>query len=142
MMKYNFLEDIATADLAFEAYGKDLVELFTNSALATADAMANLKTVNPEEKKVIRLRNKEIYGLLFDFLSEIIYLKDAERILFCKFDVKLKEGEVYELEAVAYGEKINPEKQELKMDVKAVTMHMFEVKKVKEGWKALVVLDV
>ena len=44
-MRYRFLDDVATADLAFEAYGKDLPSLFTNAALATADAMANLKTV-------------------------------------------------------------------------------------------------
>ena len=141
-MKYKYLEDIATADLAFEAYGKDLKELFTNAALATADAMANLKTVSLTEKRVINLKNKEIYGLLFDFLSEIIFLKDSDYMVFNKFDVKLKEGEIYELEAVVYGEKINPEKHELKMDVKAVAMHMFEVNKTKGGWKALVVLDI
>ena len=43
-------------------------------------------------------------------------------MVFNKFDVKLKEGEIYELEAVVYGEKINPEKHELKMDVKAVAI--------------------
>ena len=141
-MRYKFLEDIATADLAFEAYGKTLPELFTNAALATSDAMANLKTVSPKIKKTIILRNLELYGLLFDFLSEIISLKDSDYMVFNKFEVKLRKGEVYELTAVVYGEKINPKKHELHSDVKAVTMHMFEIKRLRGKWKALVILDI
>jgi len=128
-MRYKFLEDIAIADLAFEAYGKDLPELFTNAALATSDTMVNLKTVEPKTKKIITLKNRELYGLLFDFLSEIIYFKDAEYMVFSKFNVKLIKGEIYRLEAEIFGEKIDPKKHELHSDVKAVTMHMFEIKK-------------
>ena len=40
------------------------------------------------------------------------------------------------------GEKIDMKKHEMLVDVKAVTMHMFEVKKEKNIWKARVVLDV
>jgi Archease protein family (MTH1598/TM1083) len=42
----------------------------------------------------------------------------------------------------AFGEEIDPEKQELLADVKAVSLHHFSVGKATDGWKATVVIDV
>jgi SHS2 domain-containing protein len=141
-MSYKFLEDIAIADVAFEATGKNLEELFVSCALATTEVMVDLKDLSTKIKKEIKIENKDIEILLYEFLSELIFLKDAESLLFSKFDVKIKENKNYELAAKIAGDKINPEKQELKADVKAVTMHMFEVKKIDKGWKARIILDI
>ena len=140
-MKYKFLEH--TADVMFEAQGKNLNEVFRNSALAVFDVQCNLKNVRSKIKKKIKLKNSVVGDLLFDFLEELIYLKDAKYSLFGKFDVKIKEtkGE-YILDVIAHGEKINPEKHELKTDVKAITLHEFFLKKVKDGWKCKVLLDI
>ena len=140
-MKYKFLEH--TADVMFEAQGKNLNEVFRNSALAVFDVQCNLKNVRSKIKKKIKLKNSVVGDLLFDFLEELIYLKDAKYLLFGKFDVKIKEtkGE-YILDVIAYGEKINPKKHELKTDVKAITLHEFFLKKVKDGWKCKVLLDI
>ncbi len=42
-MPYKFLEDIATADAAFEALGSTPEELFTEAALATFEVMVDTK---------------------------------------------------------------------------------------------------
>ena len=42
----------------------------------------------------------------------------------------------------AFGEKIDIEKHNPKVDIKAITMHMFEVKKTKNGWRAQVLVDI
>ena len=43
--KYRFLEDVALyADICYEAYGKDLNEVFENSALAIFELSAELKS--------------------------------------------------------------------------------------------------
>ncbi|HLD07408.1 MAG TPA: archease [Candidatus Nanoarchaeia archaeon] len=136
--KYRFFDDIATADAAFEAYGKDLPELFTNSALATFSVMAELKRVAPKIKKEIALQNPSTDGLLFDFIQELIYLKDADYMLFSKFTVQIAGGN---LAATAYGEHINPKKHQLLTDVKAMTLHMYSVQRTKSGWKAFIILD-
>ena len=49
-MKYKFLEDVALADIAYEAYGKDLNELFENAALAIFELSADMKTVEAKKK--------------------------------------------------------------------------------------------
>ena len=90
-------------------------------------------------KKKIKLKNDDVGKLLFDFVEELIYLKDAKYMLFSKFSIKIKDDK---LEAVVEGEKINPEKHELKVDVKAITLHNYFLKKTKDGWKARIILDI
>ena len=138
-MKFKFLEKVAIADIAFEAYGKNLEELFTNVAMAVAETMAEVKTVEAKIKKEIKLENEKIDGLLFDFIGELIYLKDKDAFVFNKFEVELKNNK---LKAICYGDKINMKKQTLRNDVKAITYHMYKVEKVKNVYMATIVLDV
>ena len=138
-LKYKPLPELSTADIAYEIYGKNIEELFENSALALFDTMTNLKKIRQKIKKIIKLKNENLQDLLFDFIGELIFLKDSKYILFSKFHVKIKDNS---LVAECYGEKINKEKHELKVDVKALTYHMFKLEKVKDKYKALMVLDI
>ena len=142
MMKYKFLEDVAIADIAYEAYGKTLNELFENSAFAIFELSANLKTISARQKIEFGLENKKIENLLYDFLSEILFLKDSKYMVFKKVKVSIKENKKFQLKAILEGDTINPQKQQLENDIKAVTMHMFEIKKEKSKYKATVVVDI
>ncbi len=141
-MPYRYLEDIATADAASEVEGKTLEELFRDAAIATFEVMADTGTVKPEVTREIELENEDVDNLLFDWLSELVYLKDAESLIFSRFDVNIRKNDVYKLKATVSGEPINQRKHSLRSDVKAVTYHMFEVKKTGENWTARVVLDI
>ena len=55
-MPYKFLEEIGTADIAFEATGCDLPELFVAAADATMNVMIdNLDAIEPRETRQIEL---------------------------------------------------------------------------------------
>ena len=95
--KFNFLDGLTEADYAFEAFGKNLNELFENAALAVMSAQAELKTVKIKEKREVKLKNKKIDALLFDFLQEILYYKDAEVLIFCKAKVKIRKVKSFDL---------------------------------------------
>lgn len=138
-MKFKYLEKVAIADIAFEAYGKNLNEVFENCAYAFFDITCNSKTIKQKIKKVIKLKDKDEKNLLYNLLSELIYLKDSKQLIFSKVKVDIKDGE---LNANLYGDKINPEKQELRNDVKAITFHLFNLEKTKKGYKATVVVDI
>ena len=140
--KYKFLEKVAIADIAYEAYGKNLNEMFENAALAIFELSANLKTIDAKKKLGIKLENEKIENLLYDFLSEILFLKDSKYMVFRKVKVNIIENKKYQLKAVLEGDTINPEKQKLENDIKAISMHMFEIKKGKNNWKATVVVDI
>ena len=146
MPKYKFLEDVAIADIAYEAYGKNLNELFENAAFAIFELSANLKTIKSSKKININLENENIENLLYDFLSEILFLKDSKYIVFKNVKITIKENnkkeKKHQLKAILEGDTINPEKQQLENDIKAITMHMFKVEKTKNGYKATVVVDI
>lgn len=140
--KYKFLENIAIADIAYEAYGRDLNGLFENAAIAIFELSADLKTIDAKEKIEFNLENEKIENLLYDFLSEILFLKDSKYMIFKNVKVEINQNKTYKLRAFLEGETINPKKHRLENDIKAVTMHMFEVKKEKNIWKARVVVDI
>jgi len=142
MKKYKIIEDKAFADICFEAYGKDLNELFENSAFAIFEMAVEIKTVNPNIIKKIKLTSDSIENLLYDFLSEILFFKDAEQLIFSKSKVDIKEKNKISLTAEFHGEKINPDKHPLDNDIKAITMHLFKVEKTEKGFKATVVVDI
>jgi len=138
---HKFLEH--TADELFVAEAETLNDLFAQCALAVEEVMVDVTKFGTNEKKEIKGENKNVEHLLFDFLDDIVFYKDSERLIFSEFKIKVEEKEgKYFLTCQAYGEKINPDKHEQKVDIKAITMHMFEVKKTKEGWYAKVLVDV
>jgi len=142
-MKYKFLDH--TADVMFEAYGKNLENLFVNAALATESIMVNMNTLGEKEDYTISLDNEDVKELLYDFLSELIFVKDTEGLLFKKFNVIiLHKNKKYELIAHCIGEIINREKHELINDAKAITKHMFEIKRREKDdvLKANVIVDI
>lgn len=142
-MPYKFIEGLTTADVAFEAEGKTLNELFESAAMALFDIMANPKKVKKNIIKKFSLEGSNLEDLMFKFLDEIIFFKDADALVFssCKVEAGEKEGK-FMLTATLNGDRIDYKTQELKVDPKAVTMHKFEAKKSKEGYSARVVVDI
>ena len=144
MSKFRFLPEIATADIAFEAFGKTERQLLANAAFALEEAMVDTKTVRRRIREILRIRDTDFPRLLFAFLEHLVFLKDAKQLLFR--EVKLgveRDGKSWILQGFAYGEKIDPQRHKLKIDVKAPTKHLFEVGKTKTGTlRAQVILDV
>ena len=108
-MPYHYLEEIGTADIAFEATGRDLPELFRDAADATTNVMIdNIEAIHARETRQIELSNDKLDMLLFDFLQELIFLKDAERLLLRIREVQIAErDELYFLKATAEGEPLD-----------------------------------
>jgi SHS2 domain-containing protein len=143
-MPYKFLEEIGTADIAFEATGRDLPGLFVAAADATMNVMIdNLDAIEPRETRQIELSNDQIDMLLFDFLQELIYFKDAKRLLLRACETQIdRKGEVYFLKSKVAGEQLDDIRHQQRADVKAVTLHGFSVEQRDGGWKARVLLDI
>jgi SHS2 domain-containing protein len=81
--------------------------------------------------------------LLFDWLSEVVYWKDAAGVVFREAPLTLtREGDVWLLRAGLIGAPVDQQTQELHADVKGVTKHRYELKQTGGCWKVNVVLDV
>jgi len=143
-MPYRFIEDIAIADVAFEASGKNREELFIAAADALMNVMvADLATIRMVEKVEFRLGNEALDMLLFNFLGELVFYKDARLLLLRVTSVRFsRAGAHFVLNAEASGELLDPARHPLVVDVKAVTLHRFNLEKTEDGWHAEVVLDI
>lgn len=139
---FRYLEDVALADIAFEAEGESLGALFEACALATTAVMADPATVRPATARRVHLDAESLEALLYDWLSEILWLKDAEGLLFGRFAVQVAEGPRPRLEATLWGEPLGSGAVALRSDVKAVTYHLFALERAQGGWRARVVLDI
>lgn len=143
-MPYRYIENIAIADEAFEAWGPTLEEMFIAACDATLNIMVrDVSSVRKRVHRRIKLEEAPVDMLLFQLLQEVIFFKDSERLLLrvcqLRFDKPDDPGWV---EADLWGESIDPLRHDLIVDVKAITLHQFDVRRIPEGWKAVVVVDV
>lgn len=143
-MPYHYLEDIATADVAFEATGKDLEELFISAADATMNVMvSDLESIDGTEQVEFEVDHEELDMLLFNFLQELIFYKDARCLL-----LRVESAAVgqtsgkHTVTARAVGEKLDQQRHDLIVDVKAVTLYRFSLRQIDDGWTTTVVLDI
>ena len=137
MEKYKFIDDL-TSDVMFEAYGKDLKELFENSAIALSSVICDVEKVGEEKSFSVELKGDSTEELMVNWLQEIIALVDTEEMFFSRFDIiEISENN---LKANIYGEPISPEKAGVV--VKGVTYYKLKLEKIKDIYKATVSLDI
>lgn len=140
---FRFLEDIALADIAFEAEGESVEEVFRGATQALLESMANPATVSEGWERTIERNDVDPSALLFDWLSEVVYWKDAAGVVYRAAPLTVtREGDVWLLRARLIGAPVDQQTQELHADVKGVTKHLYRMSQETGRWKALVVLDI
>lgn len=85
--KYRFLEH--TADIKFQAFGKNLNKAFENAALAVSNVISRGKSIAKKSKKSVELEGNDQKSLLYNFIDEIVYLIDAENFITSKAKVRI-----------------------------------------------------
>lgn len=136
LKRFIFLEH--TADIKFQAFGKNIEEVFENSALALKESIYENIKVKKKIKKKIIVNAKDNEGLLYRFLEEFLYLLDAEDFLFSNVaKIKIKNNK---LTAKISGDKASNYK--FTNNVKAITYNEMFVKEQDGKWIAQVVIDV
>lgn len=140
---FQFLDDIALADIAFEAKGDSAEELFCAATRALLETLADPTTVEDEWERKIHCAGDDLASLLFEWLSEIVYWKDAEGVVFHDAQLRLRQDNgKWFLVARLQGAPVDRVRQELRNDVKGITKHLYEVRQDGLQWRARVVLDV
>ena len=128
-----------TADVGIIAYGTDTQQAFANAAKALFSLITDLDKVAEVLHRDVALTAPDQESLLVEWLNELIYLFDAEQILFKRFDITRLN--YTHLEARNYGETVDKSKHNLKTGVKAATYHMLKVDK-DDGSRVQVLFDI
>lgn len=140
---YRIIDDESVSDVGFEAWSQTLEGLFRASWDATLSLMiGDVNAVRREDRRRVSCDDHDLEMLLFDFLGELIYLKDAHRSL-CRIESLAVEpvDSGYRLTATVAGEEIDPTRHDLGVDIKAVTLDQLTLRRDGDRYLARVSLD-
>jgi SHS2 domain-containing protein len=123
-----------------EIYGGNLKELFENACFALFDNMVNLKWIGEADSMKISLAPESIEELFLNWLRELIYRFNIDYFVPKRAEIlSLDESG---LEAELFGERFDPCRHELRIEVKSPTYHMFSFEKLDDHYRARVLFDV
>jgi len=143
MGQFRFVEEVALADCAVDVEGRDLGDLFETAAAALVRLMVDPATVPQTLERAVRLEAEALDLLLYDWISELIFLKDRDGEVFPRCQVRVGGDGPFQLTAELRGGAIDPERTALGADPKAVTFHQFRLEPVEgAGWRARLVIDI
>jgi SHS2 domain-containing protein len=140
--RYKYLSDVATADAAFVVEADSWDELFAGATEATTVVMVSLADLREDIVRELEVASESVDQLLYDWLSEIVYLKDTDGLLVKSADISVTATNGWRARGTLRGDRVDRDRQRLGQDVKAVTYHLYEVSHDGCLCHAKVVLDI
>jgi SHS2 domain-containing protein len=114
--------------------------LLTNAATCLFDIMLDRSRVEEKETVQLRLSSTDAAELLLDWFRELLFLFSSSGLAVSR--VVIEEVSDTGVRAVLFGERFDPQRHELKVEVKTPTYHQFSIVREAGGLTATVVLDV
>jgi SHS2 domain-containing protein len=129
-----------TADVGLRVRAPDLDTLFHDAALGLFALIVEPRpTGGSAGPFAVEITGERLDFLLFDWLAELLYVFDSERVVLDRFEVHVAEGRVrgaaerFPLDAGSY-RRLH--------EVKAITYHGLRVEDTHDGWLAEVIVDI
>ena len=133
-----------TADCGIEVYAENFIELVLEASIAFAELTTNIDDISAKERHHIIVEGEDFDLILVEFLQELLYLLDTEHFIAVGFKHPqlVPNNGSYVFSAKALGDTFIVGKHESRMEIKAVTYHQLEAKKLNPGWYAKVIFDI
>ncbi|MBN1167644.1 MAG: archease [Methanospirillaceae archaeon] len=135
-MSYSFRDH--TADIIVHITGKTLDDIYSEAGTALMDIMYG-KSTGTGIQRTVSLKNSDPDTLLFDFLSELLFLSDSENIVFSSIVVSLS---LPCLNATLDGEPFSPDRHAGGMEVKGISLSGLHIVKDEDGYTLDILFDV
>ncbi|MFH1029362.1 MAG: archease [Pseudomonadota bacterium] len=138
MIRYRVFDH--TADLGVQVFGRTVEELFINGAHALFYLIADLDQVQLTEERIITADGTDRNELWVNYLRECLYVFNGDGLLMRECVImSLDQSHVT---ARLRGEILDPSRQQIKQEIKAVTYYQASVSKTKRGWIGKMICDV
>jgi SHS2 domain-containing protein len=129
-----------TADVGLRVTADTLGALFEDAGRGLFSLIAAKPAeIVPRVQREFALCNGNVEYLLFDWLNELLFTFEYERLLFSEFRVGI-DGD--RLQATARGEHLDEARHHLAHEVKAITYHGLKVVHTATNWVAEVIVDI
>jgi len=140
--KFNFIDH--TADIAVEVTGDTINDLFIASAFAWQESVFEKNGVNLSDEREINIEELSYEELLVSFLDELNFLLLTKKWIMGKVDkIQIqKNDDKINLKAIVTGENFDDKRHQLKVEIKAVTFHQIEIRKVNNKYFTRIIFDI
>ena len=126
-------------ELAVRITGNSQAELFVNSGLALFDVMADTDKIELTERLPLEVEGADRDELIVNWLRELLYLYQSGGYLLKDF--KITEVKDSLVKAEVCGEKIDPDRHEIKQEIATVAGHKSRMQKTGNQWVAQVIFE-
>lgn len=124
-MSYKFLDH--TTDAFVEVNAKDLKEAFSVTADAVINITLDQDKVEEKETKEFSAQGKDLNYLLFSWLEEITFVLITEGFAIRRIEFDISQNGGYQIQAKAYGEPLEFQKHNFKVEIKAPTFYEMKI---------------
>jgi len=133
---YQYLDH--TADLGIDVWADDLPGLFAHIGEAIFETQI-IGKLTARKKKSIALKGESLEDLFVDWCRELLYNFSVDKYIPCKYRIRIAD---LSLEAHLLGDRYDPERHRVRMEIKNPTYHKLEIEE-KEGLiRARIIFDV
>jgi SHS2 domain-containing protein len=137
-MKYEVIDH--TADLGIHVFGADAKDLFANAAFALFDLIADIDALKGLNEHEVHITGDDWPDTMVNWLRELLYLWTCKEMLVKITDISYLTE--HELTATVKFDPYDPDRHEIKNEIKAVTYHQIQVEKGPLSWKSKIIFDV
>lgn len=129
-----------TADVGFHVEAESLSELLREAGRALMSLVVDDPAgFDPAGREEVELRADRTDDLLFDYLSELLYLFATRGFVAVEQEI---ETDGKRLRATVRGDRFDPDRHRGGTEVKAITYHGLAVERSDDGYVAQVIVDV
>ncbi len=140
-MPYEIIDENGSGDTGLKITAPTLAKLFEEAAIGVTSIMSETGSFREKEVISVDIKSASLEDLLIDWLSEVVYLKDARNFLPVRAEISRLDDKGYHLKGVLHGEKIDRKRHPVKVDIKAVTYYNLRLRKKGNDWIGEVVFD-
>jgi riboflavin kinase/FMN adenylyltransferase len=133
---YRYLEVDHTADRALRVWGRELPDLFAGAARGMTSLMADLDGLAATEWRTVRLEGWDRESLLVNWLNELLFLTETERLLFVDYRIESLTDTTLVAQVRGAHAPVT------KSVVKAATYHDLRLVHDGTGWSTVITFDV
>jgi SHS2 domain-containing protein len=129
------------SELAVKVVGDSQADLFANSAYTLFDVMvADLDKVDCKEHIPLEVEGTDRDDLMVNWMRELLYLYQGSGYLLREFQIREVKDTIVKGEVS--GEKIDPDRHEIKQEIAAIAFHKSRMDKTGNQWTAQVIFEV
>jgi SHS2 domain-containing protein len=128
------------SDLAVKVLGNSQADLFANSAFALFDVMTDVEKVAIKDRMPLEVEGADRDDLMVNWMRELLYLYQGSGYLLKEFHIR--EAKDTSVKAEVFGEKIDPDRHEIKTEILAVAYHQSRMQKTGDQWTAQVIFEI